>query len=732
MLIMNILGNILDNILEAIANALEFIVLWFAEKIFSIASGLFDIFFAFTRLNIMDNVENLATIVDRIELLIGLFMLFKVVFSFLTYLVSPDKMLSEGAGASSVVRNIFIAMILLVSVDFGFTQLGNLQNALLEEGTVNNIILGRSDELSGELDDITLGQQMTYTMWVSYFTAINERNNSNTGNPDYSNNESCFSSENEVCDPARNAVAISVLGGNPNASLYQAASEEELKTNSLLSIIGGIVLCIMLISFTIDIGVRALKLAFLQMISPIPIISYIQPSTQKNLSAWLKMVGVTFADLFIRIAIMLLSMVLISNIPNILDNSSAFEDLSGPAWAVAYFLFFLAIYIFAKSIPGLIQDLFGIDMKDASFNPFSKAGFGALTGGIIGSGIGMIGGGIIGAKAGGIGGAISGVLTGGFRGANAGRKSKSIADIVSNAKTGMTNQAAAAKRRYEEGNLRERTIKGLTSLLDTGSIARLQKNHGLTQGIAQRAAAVKDRAEKLAKSTLQGNIGGRRFTGKDGYVNARTENQSEALRIAREKLARYDSGKLAEAREKVSEKDRLQKLYDEKVAALTPEQREAFATGSYKNAHYENAVDANNMYTAPNYNELEDLYGQLQQAKNDDQANGYSSMLADREATIRNVEANEKALADAQKAAEAEYDAEINRVVDDIKSRGAEPGLTADEAFISENLGKINQQASALDKDFQIDTDKDISSIEKDAKRHTETIEQSSLWKGEN
>ena len=713
-------------ILDGIESVLEFIVLWFNEKIFSIAGGLFDIFYAFTDLNIIESLPALTTIINRVELLIGLLMLFKLIFSFLTYLISPDKITDGRDGAASVVKNIVIVIILLVVVDFGFSFLYNLEDALLANNTVERLIVGVNDRLDSDQDssgggaNVTLGQQMTYTVWVSYFTAINMKGSED--NPDYSANESCYSSTSSACDPARNAVAISVLGGNPNGHLMDAAKEENLKTNSLLSIIGGIILCVMLISFTIDIGVRALKLAFLQMISPIPIISYIQPSTQKNLTSWLKMVGSTFADLFIRIAIMLLAMVLISNIPNILDNSSAFESLSGPAWAVAYFLFFLAIYIFAKSIPNLLQDLFGIDMKNSSLNPFSKAGFGALTGGLIGSGVGMLTGGIVGAKAGGIGGALSGALTGGFRGANAGRKSKSLGDIYSNAKTGAKNQAAAAKRRYEEGRLRDRVKKQMMGTFNSGKVAKLNKAHGITKAIASRADAIKQRASKVTDKKLRSRVGGVMFDGRNGFMSARTASEQATHDAALKRFSQYNPNAQKMAREAYEERNELSKGYEEQLNALTKEQREAFENGTY--------------------NKDDSIYSAVQNAKtsldNFDQKardGGYYDAMNDYKDYSESVEDLQRA----RDAAGKEYDNEYNGIISEIKEKGtfanADANDQADAEFISQQFKEIDKQNSMLDKDYKIDTDlgdgRTLKDIEKQANNQTEKIERDRDWRPE-
>lgn len=730
---------ITDLIADGIQHFLEFILLWLNDKVFSIAGGLYNIFFVFTNLNILDGesgIGGLTSIIDRIQLLVGLLMLFKVAFSFLTYLVSPNKLSDEGVGAAAVVRNLVIVVIMLVSVDFFFLQLGNLQTALLNEATVNNIIMGRGTVSAEDMkeENITLGEQMTYTAWISYFSVINEGGTAD--NPDYSESESCYSADDTSCENARAAVAKSVLGGNANAEFNELAGDDNLKTNSLLSIIGGIVLCILLISFIIDIGIRAFKLAFLQMIAPIPIISYIEPKTQKSFWNWLKMTLLTFADLFIRITILLLATVFISYIPSILD-SDAFSSLSGISWGVAYFLLFLAIYGFAKMVPSLLQDIFGIDMKNSSLNPFSRAGFGAITGGLIGSVAGAAAGGIIGAKAGGLGGALSGMFMGGVRGGASGATAKNPKGYFTGAKTGIERQAAAAKKRYEEGKLRDRVKKKVGETLNAGRVAVADKRHAVTKSMAEKAAAVKQRAEKLAKKNLQGNLGGRRFSGRDGYISARTENQQESLRAARERMAQYDANKLRRATENAEQMDRLQHSFNEQFASLTPEQQEIFRSGNYEGASkYENSIDYNNAYMTDSdsvdatYSDLQSIREEMAALQQEAADNGYENYLSEYEASRKSVEDSNAALVEAENAAGNEYDNAINDVVQGIKENGATTDSDGDTRFISDTLSEIESQNNTLDKEFQVNTSGSISDIEKQAKEKTEEIERSPYFKG--
>ena len=60
----------------------------------------------------------------------------------------------------------------------------------------------------------------------------------------------------------------------------------------------------MLLNFIIDLGIRVFKLAFYQIIAPIPIFMSILPNNEKLLSNWVKIILTTYFEVFVRVASM--------------------------------------------------------------------------------------------------------------------------------------------------------------------------------------------------------------------------------------------------------------------------------------------------------------------------------------------------------------------------------------------------------------------------------------------
>ena len=63
-----------------------------------------------------------------------------------------------------------------------------------------------------------------------------------------------------------------------------------------------------LIGFAIDVSIRAFKLLLLQMIAPVPVMSYIDPKSSKDgaFASWLKSLSSTFIEIFLKLGVIYL------------------------------------------------------------------------------------------------------------------------------------------------------------------------------------------------------------------------------------------------------------------------------------------------------------------------------------------------------------------------------------------------------------------------------------------
>lgn len=239
----------------------------------------------------------------------------------------------------------------------------------------------------------------------------------------------------------------------------------------IISTVVGCILLWMVFSFCLDLGVRSVKLAFYQMLAPIPIFSRILPNN-KLFNNWLRLTLTTFIEVFTRLIILYSVIFFASNI----------SGIDFPGGAITKCIVVLGIITFARQLPKLISEITGIDSGNMKLGIMEKLGAGgALAGGaLIGGGITAgvrnatnswktsrgqnLGKRIFGAAKSGIAGTASGAMRGAK---SAGFKAKSWGDMKNAASSGATAAHDKHKKRAaykaDHGGTTRGVIKGRVS-----------------------------------------------------------------------------------------------------------------------------------------------------------------------------------------------------------------------------------------------------------------------------
>ena len=158
--------------------------------------------------------------------------------------------------------------------------------------------------------------------------------------------------------------------------------QNKLKFDFFTALLVGIGVIIYLVILAVDVVVRGFKLALLQLLAPIPIISYVDPK-DKIFNQWIKMYMSTFLELFIK----LLAISIAVNLLTMISSAELFDT------ALKTLVAIIAVLVFAKLFPSIISKIFGIDSMGGSFKDImgmgkTALGFGA--GAALGAGAGLI------------------------------------------------------------------------------------------------------------------------------------------------------------------------------------------------------------------------------------------------------------------------------------------------------------------------------------------------------
>lgn len=388
----------------------------------TLLGAIYKVFFLVANATII-NGDVIKVFYSRIQLILGILMIFKLAMSILNIIINPDSVKDQKQGPSKMAMRIVMALIMLTLVipinipnaadkslnayinDHGilFGFLYKAQDSILSENILAKLILGTASDRTADDMDVNnlsdIGNAMASTV-LKVFVRINVKDDTN---PPCENSDTC---ENTICAAEVNESHYAEENVDPQVILSHindscGRGSNERYAFGYTPILGAVVMLIMTLiiaGFTVDIAVRALKLAVLRLVAPVPIISYINPPKQGGgaFDNWTKSLISTYVDLFVRLALVYFGLFMIQIIMNggmdiFGSNVQGFTFTSG----IAFIFIILGILVFIRQAPQFIKDVLGIKGKPMSNVGFSSvmAGTASLLGGagLAGAGAAAIG-----------------------------------------------------------------------------------------------------------------------------------------------------------------------------------------------------------------------------------------------------------------------------------------------------------------------------------------------------
>lgn len=321
------------------------------------------------------DANSIAEIGNKIYSLLGIFMLFKVSFSILTYIANPDDFMDKGKGFQSFVVNVFSTLVILVLTPWMFSQAMEIQGIILSDNIISKLFStttynGYSSDNAGNsiaYDTISAFYHVDYELFsdcvgITHGSAKDEAScQSSIGSNNYS----------KLVETLRLADAFGNVKYYFNSDLLNAKNSNGdfvMSYSFIISTAVGVAILWMFVLFTIDIAVRTVKLGFLQIIAPIPIISRIDPRKGGEIfKKWMKEVTSTYLDLFVRLSSISLAVLIISSF----EINTNVDNLVSSLFVKVFVI--LGSLMFAKELPKFISNMFGINAGgNFTLNPKKK------------------------------------------------------------------------------------------------------------------------------------------------------------------------------------------------------------------------------------------------------------------------------------------------------------------------------------------------------------------------
>lgn len=518
---------------------LQWIGMWIDALVYKLLAAFYNIFMAIVKIDLGDVNDMFDNLLMRIYLVLGLFMLFKISFNLLQMLVNPDKVSDSSIGGPAMAKNIFISLIMLVAFPLVFNLLGDAQKAIIDNGVIEKVVLGDS---AGSLSSNAAGPAFSWTL-LSAFLHPADGNGWEGGN--------ISTKVQKAYDQVWDGTDYKLT------PMVSVVTDSTVSYTPIISSIVGIFMIFYLISFSFDVGSRIFKLMFLEILAPVPIISYMDPAKGKGIFERYRDEYIsTYLELFIRLGIIYLALLLANKIMVLLtagsDGMFTIGDgaiqLNGLALSLAKVILVIAIFNFAKTVPTLINNVFGFKNTKTA----GKGSVGMLAG-AIGLGAGAIGGAVVG----GAGGLAGSLMRGEFNSKDENGNFSLKNTVMSVGKVGMNTVGGAARSSYGMGKagLGAKSLKiGSLGAMGTAAAAGIRR-----QGVVSEANTAAGGWWNMQKGRLDNMTGGdyrakKNLDGLDKQIESSKksyEEMSKVRDVAAEQYAQSRNMTLAEAKDSV-------------------------------------------------------------------------------------------------------------------------------------------------------------------------------------
>lgn len=372
---MLIAGIFTDSIKNMFEYGIFSLLLYIDSVVYKIVSMLFSVFYSIAELQLLNN-DVYEAIANRVYLLVGVIALFAITVSLMKALVNPDNF---AKGTITSFKNLVISILLVILMPTIFKYAFSLQAAIIGDGVIANVfnfsISGKETQMVNMCNNpqkVTVGnaastlnsddETVEYTVndcqanfitmqVLKAFFQPSDSSISNNYNTSWDNAEKYMIYTGNF-DYILTFVEQVTNGTDTNYITYYA----------LLSTAAGIFLGYIVLSFCIDLGVRAFKLAFYQLIAPIPILMKIIPGKEGQFDKWSKQTISTFLEVFVRLIIISFVVFMCGNLFDLLES---FE--LGNVKFLAKAILALGLFTFAKQAPKLLKDALGFEGGNLKF-----------------------------------------------------------------------------------------------------------------------------------------------------------------------------------------------------------------------------------------------------------------------------------------------------------------------------------------------------------------------------
>ncbi len=366
--------GLLGNIGEFFHRVLIWLFLFIDTFVYWLINISYQTFLAISQIRIFSD-EDIYDLSQRIYILIGVFALFFVAYALLTAIVNPDNSKKDDKSLGKIVPNIAVAIIGIAIVPAVFNIMYDVQHAVLCGNVIPKLVLGNSYNDGFDIDNTNsnkLGSQMATLLFKSFFYVQDEN-----GDPaDLSQADTIASTiyENDCNGSGCLTLSQAYKNAENGSSFFSFRNFSDAVVDGkagylfIVSTLAGGFCVYVLVSLCLDMALRAVKLSYLQIIAPLPLLTTIIPGQKKVLTNWIKKTTSCFIEVFVRLFVVIFIAYIMRTLDQVLTNLRGTGgiycgDISTIVWLLVKAATIVGLFWFIKIAPKLISDITGMDSK---------------------------------------------------------------------------------------------------------------------------------------------------------------------------------------------------------------------------------------------------------------------------------------------------------------------------------------------------------------------------------
>lgn len=336
---------------EEIVKSLLKVCLAIDAIIYNLLTWLYGVFVTIAEARIFTS-ETVKPFLERIYLIIGIVALFFAAYTLVTLLINPDNLSNKSYSPTTVIRNVILSILAIVFVPTIFNFAYSVQGSIFKQNVIGKIFIDSDGKLADNKGNSF--NEFSVMIFETSFYLVEE----NLDGDD----DAALSCYNDAHGAAVDYNDITYYG----ECIDNVYSEpEKIHYSYFLSGIIGIVLVYVFLSYCIDVGIRCIKLALLQIIAPLPSLLLMVPGQDKAFKSWLKETLKTFFDVFVKMFILTFGVAMIRLVMDWFDSDpSILGNASKEITNFSKIFIFIGVCMFIKRAPKLLKDLFGFDLGE--------------------------------------------------------------------------------------------------------------------------------------------------------------------------------------------------------------------------------------------------------------------------------------------------------------------------------------------------------------------------------